>query len=141
MAHKVANLKIKWSTYKLRPKQDKLSVFVSIVSTKIPFKGTSKEYVGDDHGILHDTIKTALLQCCRQLKHKVVRANSLKLQRERHQTILKYVPGIARSLLSIVRNDASEQPLQRVSTIQLFGDRAGTGRDEEVTEKDNSNEF
>jgi DNA topoisomerase VI subunit B len=28
--------------------QDKIGVFVSIVSTKIPFKGTGKEYIGDD---------------------------------------------------------------------------------------------
>ena len=26
--------------------QDKVGVFVSIVSTKIPFKGTGKEYIG-----------------------------------------------------------------------------------------------
>lgn len=29
-------------------KRDKIGVFVSIVSTKIPFKGTGKEYIGDD---------------------------------------------------------------------------------------------
>ena len=26
-----------------------VGIFVSIVSTKIPFKGTSKEYIGDDN--------------------------------------------------------------------------------------------
>ena len=34
--------------YKIKPATDRIGVFVSIVSTKIPFKGTGKEYVGDD---------------------------------------------------------------------------------------------
>lgn len=37
-----------WSSYKINQVQDKIGVFVSIVSTKIPFKGTGKEYIGDD---------------------------------------------------------------------------------------------
>lgn len=37
-----------WSSYKINQIQDKIGVFVSIVSTKIPFKGTGKEYIGDD---------------------------------------------------------------------------------------------
>jgi DNA topoisomerase VI subunit B len=45
---RVANSKIKWSSYKIDHKRDKIGVFVSIVSTKIPFKGTGKEYIGDD---------------------------------------------------------------------------------------------
>lgn len=39
---------IKWSLYKIDHKRDKVGIFVSIVSTKIPFKGTGKEYIGDD---------------------------------------------------------------------------------------------
>ena len=37
-----------WNSYKINQFQDKIGVFVSIVSTKIPFKGTGKEYIGDD---------------------------------------------------------------------------------------------
>lgn len=48
VATRVALTKIKWSNYKIDYKRDKVGVFVSIVSTKIPFKGTSKEYIGDD---------------------------------------------------------------------------------------------
>jgi len=40
---RVANTKIKWNLYKMDQKRDKIGVFVSIVSTKIPFKGTGKE--------------------------------------------------------------------------------------------------
>ena len=34
----------KWSSYKIDHKRDKVGVFVSIVSTKIPFKGTGGVY-------------------------------------------------------------------------------------------------
>lgn len=39
---RVAQSKIKWSNYKIDHKRDRIGVFVSIVSTKIPFKGTGK---------------------------------------------------------------------------------------------------
>ncbi|RHY41104.1 hypothetical protein DYB38_005513 [Aphanomyces astaci] len=45
---RTANKDINWTYYKMDPKRDKIGVFVSIVSTKIPFKGTGKEYIGDD---------------------------------------------------------------------------------------------
>jgi DNA topoisomerase VI B subunit len=48
VATRVALTKIRWSSYKMDHKRDKIGVYVSIVSTKMPFKGTSKEYIGDD---------------------------------------------------------------------------------------------
>lgn len=38
--------RINWPTYKINPSTDRVGVFVSIVSTKIPFKGAGKEYIG-----------------------------------------------------------------------------------------------
>ena len=35
-------------------------MYVSIVSTKIPFKGTSKEYVGDDVVELMQSVRRAI---------------------------------------------------------------------------------
>lgn len=50
---RVAQSKIKWSSYKIDHKRDKIGVFVSIVSTKIPFKGTGKgTYVVRTFGLL-----------------------------------------------------------------------------------------
>ena len=43
---KTALRRINWSSYKINQSSDKLGVFVSIVSTKIPFKGAGKEYIG-----------------------------------------------------------------------------------------------
>lgn len=43
---KTALKRINWSSYKINQSQDKIGVFVSIVSTKIPYKGAGKEYIG-----------------------------------------------------------------------------------------------
>lgn len=46
-----------WNSYKINQTQDKIGVFVSIVSTKIPFKGTGKEYIGDDISEISSAVK------------------------------------------------------------------------------------
>ncbi len=38
--------RINWANYKINQTSDKVGVFVSIVSTKIPYKGAGKEYIG-----------------------------------------------------------------------------------------------
>lgn len=43
---RTATKRINWGTYKINHTQDKVGVFTSIVSTKIPFKGAGKEYIG-----------------------------------------------------------------------------------------------
>lgn len=37
-----------WTAYKISKKDDRIGIFCSLVSTKVPFKGTGKEYIGDD---------------------------------------------------------------------------------------------
>ena len=44
---KTALKRINWASYKINQSQDKVGVFVSIVSTKIPYKGAGKEYIGE----------------------------------------------------------------------------------------------
>jgi hypothetical protein len=46
-----------WGSYKINQTQDKIGVFVSVVSTKIPFKGTGKEYIGDDINEIATAVK------------------------------------------------------------------------------------
>jgi DNA topoisomerase VI subunit B len=45
-----------------------VGVFVSIVSTKIPFKGAGKEYIGDDVEEMVGAVKQAIQNCGVQLK-------------------------------------------------------------------------
>lgn len=72
--------RVPWGSYKIDSKRDRIGVFVSIVSTKIPFKGTGKEYIGDDIKELRTAVRRALLACCNQLKQKLVRR---AMQRDR----------------------------------------------------------
>eukprot|EP01135_Chromosphaera_perkinsii_P004316 Nk52_evm8s277 gene=Nk52_evmTU8s277 len=94
--------RINWTAYRIRVNQDKVGVFVSIVSTKIPFKGTGKEYIGDDCTEIANSVKRAIQQCCLQLKAKLVRAGNLKQLQERKSNLQKYVPNVAKSVASVL---------------------------------------
>ena len=102
VATRVANNKIKWSSYKIDHKRDKIGVFVSIVSTKVPFKGTGKEYIGDDITELQLSVKRALQSCCQQLRSHLTKRNAIRDQKERKNRLTKYVPDISRSLFGIL---------------------------------------
>lgn len=45
---RTATKRINWASYKISQASDKVGVYVSIVSTKIPYKGAGKEYIGAD---------------------------------------------------------------------------------------------
>jgi DNA topoisomerase VI B subunit len=99
---RVATNKIKWSTYKMDHKRDKIGVFVSIVSTKIPYKGTGKEYIGDDITEISVSVKRALQQCCQQLRTHLQKRNALRDQKERKSKLTKYIPDVSRSLFDLL---------------------------------------
>jgi DNA topoisomerase-6 subunit B len=102
--------RIAWATYKIDPARDKIAVFVSIVSTKIPFKGTGKEYIGDDIEEIRDTIRSCLQSCCSQLRVKLVRASELRAKANRRKILAKYVPDVCRALRAalISMNDRTD---------------------------------
>ena len=64
--------RLNWTTYKIDKNNDKIGVFVSIVSTKIPFKGTSKEYIGDENAEIAEAVDKAIKQCA-AAKGKIAR--------------------------------------------------------------------
>jgi DNA topoisomerase VI subunit B len=99
---RVATSKIRWANYKIDHKRDKISVFVSIVSTKIPFKGTSKEYIGDDCTSVQLSVRKALQQCGNQLSKFLLKRNALRDAKSRKARIAKYIPDIGRSLFGIL---------------------------------------
>jgi hypothetical protein len=99
---RVAQTKIKWSTYKMDHKRDKIGVFVSIVSTKIPYKGTGKEYIGDDITEISASVKRALQSCCQQLRTHLQKRNALRDQKERKSRLTKYIPDVTRALSELL---------------------------------------
>nr|KAJ0225807.1 hypothetical protein LSAT_V11C100048350 [Lactuca sativa] len=47
----------KWKIYKINKMQQKIGVFVNIVSTKNPFKATGMDYIGDDISEIVEAVK------------------------------------------------------------------------------------
>lgn len=55
-----ATNRINWASYKINPGSDRIGVFVSIVSTRIPFKGAGKEYIADDVEPIRNAVRSAI---------------------------------------------------------------------------------
>ena len=102
VATRTALQRIPWATYKIDPKRDRIGVFVSIVSTKIPFKGTGKEYVGDDITPMQVAVRSALVACCKQLRGKLQLRRAAKERRDRAKTLTKYIPSVASSVIGVL---------------------------------------
>uniref|UniRef100_A0A5B6YH47 DNA topoisomerase 6 subunit B n=2 Tax=Davidia involucrata TaxID=16924 RepID=A0A5B6YH47_DAVIN len=98
--------RINWNSYKINQTQDKIGVFVSIVSTKIPFKGTGKEYIGDDIREIASAVKTSIQQCCVQLKSKIVKKIQAREQQERKRNLTKYIPDATGAIYDVLREMA-----------------------------------
>lgn len=98
--------RINWSSYKINQTQDKIGVFVSIVSTKIPFKGTGKEYIGDDISEIASAVKSAIQQCCIQLKSKIVKKIQAREQQERKRNLSRYIPDATNAVYNVLKEMA-----------------------------------
>ncbi|XP_010257406.1 PREDICTED: DNA topoisomerase 6 subunit B isoform X3 [Nelumbo nucifera] len=102
--------RINWNSYKINQTQDKIGVFVSIVSTKIPFKGTGKEYIGDDISEIASAVKvSSIQQCCVQLKSKIVKKIQAREQQERKRNLSKYIPDVTAAIYDVLRETAHQQ--------------------------------
>jgi len=129
---RTAMKRINWNSYKINQTQDKIGVFVSIVSTKIPFKGTGKEYIGDDITEIATSVKAAIQQCCVQLKSKIVRKQQARERQERKRNLTKYIPDASRAIYEVLKDivqlrspkkprygDVYEEILDRVSSREI----------------------
>lgn len=128
---RTAAKRISWSSYKINQQQDKIGVFVSIVSTKIPFKGTGKEYIGDDITEISSAVKSALKQCCLQLKSKIVKKLQARERQDRKRNLNRYIPDVARAVMETLVEIADQSPPKRPRYDK---------EDEELLEKVNSQE-
>ncbi|KAK2080322.1 hypothetical protein QBZ16_000175 [Prototheca wickerhamii] len=102
--------RINWSQYKINQATDKVGVFVSIVSTKIPFKGAGKEYIADDVEEMQVAVKTAIQACCLQLRSKLVKQAAAKEQAQRKRVLTKYIPNVAAAVFTVLRDVAGRPP-------------------------------
>ena len=106
VATQVSKRRINWASYKIRQNQDKVGVFVSLVSTKVPFKGTGKEYIGVDIPEVQAAVKRAIEKCCLQLKAKLVKQRALADDKERRKNLTKYIPDVSRAIFKMLSEAA-----------------------------------
>lgn len=93
---------VRWANYKISTANDHIGVICSIVSTRVPFKGTGKEYIGDDSPTIKAAVKRAITQCCLQLKTKLIRRAAQKNAVERKKTIVRYAPDVANAIFGVL---------------------------------------
>lgn len=105
--------RINWNSYKINQTQDKIGVFVSIVSTKIPFKGTGKEYIGDDISEIASAVKSAIRQCCNQLKSKIMKKIQARERQERKRNLAKYIPNASSAIYEVLSEIAQRKDKKR----------------------------
>ncbi|XP_064961098.1 DNA topoisomerase 6 subunit B isoform X4 [Musa acuminata AAA Group] len=110
---RTAMKKINWSSYKINQMQDKIGVFVSIVSTKVPFKGTGKEYIGDDITEISSAVKSAIKQCCLQLRSKIVKKLQARERQERKRNLTRYIPDASRAIMDVLEEMAQNYEPKR----------------------------
>ena len=92
---------IKWSDYGLTKNTDPLAITVSLVSTKIPFPETSKEYIDTVDEIAED-VRLALLHLARRLHTYLRRTKKKMRERQRSSKFERYAPIVAQSLIGIL---------------------------------------
>eukprot|EP00039_Didymoeca_costata_P027517 m.18536 g.18536 ORF g.18536 m.18536 type:complete len:662 (+) comp6348_c0_seq1:168-2153(+) len=99
---------IKWGLYKINQKEQKVGVFVSIVSTKIPFKGTGKEFISNDCTEIKEAVRDAIAKCGSQLKAKIIQAEKKKTQQNRRKELFRYVPNACQSIFNVLEQCAND---------------------------------
>ena len=129
--------RITWSAYKINHQSDKVrpcasmhetrrwsgrrstptchnsiqvGVFVSIVSTKIPFKGAGKEYIADDIEELRSAVRQAIQSCCLQLKAKIAKQQAAQQQKNRKKQLVKYIPNVCSSVFRVLEEMGVHPP-------------------------------
>lgn len=108
-----AAAKIPWVNYKINHKTDRVGVYVSIVSTKIPFKGTGKEYIGADIDEVARAVYKTIRACARKLQGEMSRRARTKAAADRERAMMRYGTQAATLHARLV-----EQILERPSNPQ-----------------------
>lgn len=78
-----------WAAYRINPRKQGVHVFVSLVSTRVPFKGTGKEHIAYEVGEVQRAVKAGIEGCCRQLRARIVASMSEGAGAQRRRSIAK----------------------------------------------------
>ena len=93
-----AKHRINWSSYKINPSSHKIGIFVSIVSTKVPFGGVNKEYITDDIPALQESVRNSIMRCCQQLAVKIKAKQAQAQRAEKLKMFASHIVHVSRAL-------------------------------------------
>ncbi|MFX1518767.1 MAG: DNA topoisomerase VI subunit B, partial [Promethearchaeota archaeon] len=101
--YKVVHKEVEWKTYKANIDNSPLAIAVSLVSTKIPFPETSKEYIADVDEI-RDEITKALQTLGRNLRTFLSRVERARRERKRTSQFEKYASITLQNLFGVAES-------------------------------------
>ena len=97
-------------------------------------RGAGKEYIADDVQDIQDAVKSAIQNCCIQLKKKIVRQQAAREQRQRKKNLVKYIPNVSSAVFTVLQS-ISDRGVGRVAEEQIFADiRKGSVTEVSLTE-------
>ena len=97
---------IDWGRYKIDKTSAKLGIFVSVVSTRIPFRGTGKEHIAEDVKEIAEEVRRALQHCGNQLSKKLAKRHAAKQRKARAKALVRYIPDVARAVFGVLHKMA-----------------------------------
>ncbi len=115
---KVIKDDIDWSKYGVNPDRDSIAIVVSIVSTKIPFPETSKEYIADVPEIRAE-IRRVLNILLRELKRHVGRIKRERRERERQSMYVNAARAVVSHLRAMLADTSSPINLGEPLTAEI----------------------
>ncbi len=123
---RVVHKEVEWKTYKINIDNNPLAIAVSIVSTKIPFPETSKEYIADVDEI-RDEITKALQALGRQVRIFLSRVERARRERKRSSQFEKWASITLQNLFAITQEDPTTLPVDLSSEAKKIEKALMTG--------------
>ncbi|MFX0182353.1 MAG: DNA topoisomerase VI subunit B [Candidatus Hodarchaeota archaeon] len=103
--------KMKWKNYKININKSPIAIVVSVVSSKIPFPETSKEYIADVDE-LRQEIMRVLKKLARGLSQHLGRAERERREKQRQSRFESAAPKVLKNLAKILEEEKTPFLLQ-----------------------------
>ncbi|MHA2245088.1 MAG: DNA topoisomerase VI subunit B [Candidatus Hodarchaeales archaeon] len=103
--------KMNWKTYKIKINKSPIAIVVSIVSSKIPFPETSKEYIADVDELRKEVMRV-LKKLARGLSQHLGRAERERREKQRQSRFETAAPKVLRNLAKILEVEETPFLLQ-----------------------------
>ncbi len=111
--------KMNWKAYKINVNKSPIAIVVSVVSSKIPFPETSKEYIADVDELREEIIRV-LRKLARGLSQHLGRAERERREKQRQSRFESAAPKVLQNLVKILEAEETPFLLQSSEEISKF---------------------